>query len=143
MLRSSATEKSVEADAEEAAANQEQAVERGLCVGVENREPQQRQQSAADRGEAGFEGDAPAAAGTSMVLGQVPLTTGTGSHRGGRENIAHASLARGRIGPLDSLVALRAGLLDCFRNERLRPERGATHGATVPRCQQCDGATVP
>ena len=106
---SSATEESVDGDAEEAAADQERGVEPGLRVGVENRKHQQREQGAADCGEAGFEGDAPAAAGTSMVLGQVPLATGTGSHRGGRENIAHASFARGRIGPFDSRVALAQG----------------------------------
>ena len=42
----SATEESVDGDADEAAADQERAVEPGLRVGVENRKHQQREQGA-------------------------------------------------------------------------------------------------
>ena len=99
-------------DSCERAADEQDAVERRLAVRVDNREDEESKEAARHGGEAGLESDAPAAAGTSMVVGQVPLAPGTCSHAAGvAKTIAHG---RGRR---------RAGGWACYTASALRAPR--------------------
>jgi hypothetical protein len=76
----STPEEAIDANADECAAHEQHTIQSGLSVRIDDREDQEGHESAGQGGQTGFEGNAPAAAGASVVIGQVPLAAGTCSH---------------------------------------------------------------